>query len=97
LKRALEIHLKQSGVAHTRTTLSLNTLSSFYAIQGQWAEAERFIQKSLAILEAGRVKQGDPQMTAALEVFAAILRNTNRKREARNIEQRLQASEIVFQ
>ena len=97
LKRALEINLKQFGVAHTRTALSLKTLSSFYAIQGQWAEAERFIQKSLAILEAGRVKQGDPQMTATLEVFAAILRNTNREHEAQNIEQRLQAGEIVFQ
>lgn len=97
LKRTLEINLKQSGIAHTRTALSLHTLSSFYAIQGQWAEAERFIQKSLAILEAGRVKQDDPQMTSALEVFASILRNTNRKRDARNIEQRLQASEIVFQ
>jgi len=93
LKRALEINLKRFGVAHSRTALTLKTLSSFYAIQGQLAEAERFIQKSLAILEAGRVNQSDPQMTATLEVFAAILRNTNREREAQEIEQRLQASQ----
>jgi len=93
LKRALEINLKRFGVAHSRTALTLKTLSSFYAIQGQLAEAERFIQKSLAILEAGRVNQSDPQMAATLEVFAAILRNTNREREAKEIEQRLQAAQ----
>ena len=97
LKRALEINLKRFGADHTRTALTLKTLSSFYAAQGQLAEAEQLIQKSLAILEAGQVKQGDPQMTATLEMFAAILRHTNREREAREVEQRLQAGEIVYQ
>lgn len=98
LKRALEINLKRYGVNHQRTALTLKTLSSFYAIQGQLSEAETFIQKSLAILEASRVGKSDPQMTATLEVFAAILRNTNREREAQEIEQRLHASqeETVF-
>ena len=95
LKRALEINLKRFGADHTRTALTLKTLSSFYAVQGQLAEAEQFIQKSLAILEAGQIKQGDPQMTATLQMFAAILRHTNREREAREVEQRLQAG--VFQ
>ena len=45
-------------------------------------EAERLIQKSLAILEESRVTQGDPQFVSTLEVLAAILRNTNREREA---------------
>jgi tetratricopeptide (TPR) repeat protein len=93
LKRALEINLKRYGVNHTRTALTLKTLSSFYAIQGQLTEAEQFIQKSLAILEASRVGKSDPQLTATLEVFAAILRNTNREREAQEVERRLQASQ----
>lgn len=93
LKRALEINLKRFGVNHTRTALTLKTLSSFYAIQGQLTEAEKFIQKSLAILEASRVGNSDPQMTSTLEVFAAILRNTNREREAQEIERRLQAGQ----
>jgi tetratricopeptide (TPR) repeat protein len=97
LKRALEINWKQFGTEHTRTALTLKTLSSFYASQGQLAEAEQLIQKSLAILEAGQIKQGDPQMMASLEIFAAILRHTNREREAREAEQRLQAGEIVYQ
>ncbi len=97
LMRALEINLKRFGAAHTRTALTLKTLSSFYAIQGQLEEAEQFIQKSLAILEAERVQQGDPQMTATLQVFAAILRNTNREHEAQEIERRLRAGETVFQ
>lgn len=97
LKRALEITLSRFGADHTRTALTLKTLSSFYAAQGQLAEAEQFIQKSLAILEAGQIKHDDPQMTATLEMFAAILRHTNREREAREVEQRLQAGEIVFQ
>ena len=98
LKRALAINLKQYGVNHARTALTLKTLSSFYAIQGQLGEAERLIQKSLAILEQNRVHQGDPQLTATLEVFAAILRNTNREREAQELEQRVEASreETVF-
>jgi tetratricopeptide (TPR) repeat protein len=98
LKRALAINLKQYGVNHARTALTLKTLSSFYAIQGQLGEAERLIQKSLSILEQNRVHQGDPQLTATLEVFAAILRNTNREHEAKELEQRVEASreETVF-
>ncbi len=98
LKRALAINLKQYGVNHARTALTLKTLSSFYAIQGQLGEAERLIQKSLSILEQNRVHQGDPQLTATLEVFAAILRNTNREREAQELEQRVQTNreEMVF-
>jgi len=98
LKRALAINLKQYGVNHARTALTLKTLSSFYAIQGQLGEAERLIQKSLAILEQNRVQQNDPQMTATLEVFAAILRNTNREREAQEVEQRVlaQQDQTVF-
>ena len=93
LKRALAINLKQYGGKHVRTALSLKTLSSFYAIQGQLGEAERLIQKSLAILEESRVRQEDPQFTSTLEVLAAILRNTNREREAKEVEQRLQAAQ----
>lgn len=98
LKRALAINLKQYGVNHARTALTLKTLSSFYAIQGELGEAERLIQKSLSILEHNQVHQGDPQLTATLEVFAAILRNTNREREAQELEQRAQATreETVF-
>jgi tetratricopeptide (TPR) repeat protein len=97
LKHALEINLKRFGTDHIRTALTLKTLSSFYAAQGQLAEAEQLIQKSLAILEARQVKRNDPQLTETLEIFAAILRHTNREREAREVEQRLQAGEIVYQ
>jgi len=92
LKRSLAINLKEFGGAHVRTALSLKTLSSFYAIQGHLSEAEQLIQKSLAILEERQVRQEDPQMTSALEVLAAILRNTNREREAQEVERRLQAA-----
>lgn len=99
LKRALAINLKQYGVNHARTALTLKTLSSFYALQGQLGEAEHLIQKSLSILEHNRVHQDDPQLTATLEVLAAILRNTHREREAQEIEKRVQTShnETVFQ
>jgi tetratricopeptide (TPR) repeat protein len=93
LKRSLAINLKEFGGKHLRTALSLKTLSSFYAIQGQLGEAEQLIQKSLAILEESRVRQGDPQLTSTLEVLAAILRNTNREREAMEIEGRLKTAQ----
>jgi tetratricopeptide (TPR) repeat protein len=93
LKRALAINLKELGIKHPRTALTLKTLSSFYAIQGQLTEAEQLIHRSLAILEESRVRRGDPQLTATLEVLAAILRNTNRDREAEDVERRLQAEE----
>lgn len=92
LKRSLAINLKEYGGKHLRTALSLKTLSSFYAIQGQLGEAEQLIQKSLAILEESRIRQGDPQLTSTLEVLAAILRNTNREHEARELERRLEAA-----
>jgi len=99
LKRALAINLKRFGINHTRTALTLKTLSSFYALQGHLNEAEKLIQRSLAILEESRVRQGDPQLAATLEVLAAIYRNTNREREAQEVEKRLQASqeETVYQ
>jgi len=93
LKRSLAINLKEYGGTHVRTALSLKTLSSFYAIQGQMGEAERLIQKSLAILEESRVRPGDPQLVSTLEVLAAILRNTNREREADEIEGRLKTAQ----
>jgi tetratricopeptide (TPR) repeat protein len=93
LKRSLAINLKEYGGKHVRTALSLKTLSSFYAIQGQMGEAERLIQKSLAILEESRVRPGDPQLVSTLEVLAAILRNTNREREADEIEGRLKTTQ----
>jgi tetratricopeptide (TPR) repeat protein len=98
LKRALEINVKRYGINHTRTALTLKTLSSFYAIQGQLSQAEELIQKSLTILEKSRVRQSDPQMTSTLEVFAAILRNTNREQEALEIEQRINIAreETIF-
>jgi len=89
----LAINLKEFGGTHPRTALSLKTLSSFYAIQGQMGEAERLIQKSLAILEESRVRPGDPQLVSTLEVLAAILRNTNRDREADEIEGRLKTAQ----
>ena len=93
LKRSLAINLKEFGGKHLRTALSLKTLSSFYAIQGQMGEAERLIHKSLAILEESRIRQGDPQLTSTLEVLAAILRNTNREQEAKELERRLEAAD----
>ena len=93
LKRSLAINLKEYGGKHARTALSLKTLSSFYAIQGQMGEAERLIHKSLAILEESRVRPGDPQLVSTLEVLAAILRNTNREREADEIEGRLKTTQ----
>jgi tetratricopeptide (TPR) repeat protein len=93
LKRSLAINLKEFGGKHARTALSLKTLSSFYAIQGQLGEAESLIHKSLAILEESRVGQGDPQFMSTLEVLAAILRNTNREREAQEIEGRLKTAQ----
>jgi len=93
LKRSLAINLRTYGGNHVRTALSLKTLSSFYAIQGQLGEAERLIQKSLSILEESRVTHGDPQFVSTLEVLAAILRNTNREREALEVEGRLKTAE----
>jgi hypothetical protein len=56
-------------------------------------EAERLIQKSLSILEESRVTQGDPQFVSTLEVLAAILRNTDREREAQEVEGRLNTAQ----
>lgn len=97
LKHALEVNLKQFGFTHIRTAQTLKTLATLYAIQGQMAQAERLIRASLTILEVTQVKQEDPQMVGTLEVFVAILRNTNRDREAQEIEQQLEANATGFQ
>jgi tetratricopeptide (TPR) repeat protein len=97
LKHALEVDLKQFGFTHIRTAQTLKTLASLYAVQGQMAQAERLIRASLTILEVTQVKHEDPQMIGTLEVFASILRNTNRDREAQEIEQHLEADATVSQ
>lgn len=97
LKQALEVNLKRFGFTHARTAHTLKTLASLYAIQGQMAQAERLIRASLTILEVTQVQQEDPQMRGTLEVFAAILRITNRDREAQEIEQHAQADATVSQ
>lgn len=97
LTRALEINVRRFGVIHPHTASAIESLSSLFAVQGKMAEAERLITTSLSILEALQVTQEDPQMRATLEVFAAILRSTNREQEVQEIEQRLEAGETMLQ
>jgi hypothetical protein len=47
----------------------------------------------LEILEETPLTQGDPQFVSTLEVLAAILRNTNREREAQEVEGRLKTAQ----
>ena len=55
--------------------------------------ADTILQPCGRLKIESRVTQGDPQFVSTLEVLAAILRNTNREREALEVEGRLKTAQ----
>ena len=86
-QRALAIIEKMRGREHQELVPTLSDLALLYYQQGKYAEAEPFFQRALSIAE----KAPDPALTSILENYAALLRKTDRRDEAAELEERHRA------
>ena len=89
LLRALK-EAENFGEQDPRLAASLNNLALLYYAQGQYAEAEPFYQRSLAIWEKALGPE-HPDVATILENYADLLRELDRNREAEELEERARA------
>jgi tetratricopeptide (TPR) repeat protein len=89
LTRALAIREQALGADDRYTAQSLNNLALLYAAEGRYADAEPLYQRAIAIFEQ-RKDSGD--LATALENYAALLDETGRSDDARQIEARARAA-----
>ncbi len=82
--------LKALGPEHSSVAASLNNLAGLYYRQGNYAEAEPLLQRTLAIVEKALGPE-HPHVATSLENYAAMLRKTGRGDEAAKMEARAKA------
>ena len=69
---------------------NLNKLAGLYNNQGQYAKAEPFYKRALAIWEKALGPE-HPDVATTLENYALLLRNTGRPEEAEPLESRAES------
>jgi tetratricopeptide (TPR) repeat protein len=89
-KRAMAIDLKVVGPNHADIGADLNCLAELYSAQGKYAQAEPLYKSSLSILEKAYGPK-HPNIATVLNNYAAVLRKTNRAKEAAALEARAEA------
>ncbi len=87
-KRALAICEQALGPTHPDTAMSLNNLAGLYKEQRQYIEAEPLYKRALAIYEQTFGPE-HPTMVETLGNYVLLLRATNRKGRAAEMEARL--------
>ena len=75
---------------------SLHNLALLYNAQGNYAEAEPLLQRSLTILERALGPE-HPDVAQSLENYAALLRKTGRADEAAEMEARAKAIRAKYE
>ena len=88
LTRALSIREKTLGADNRHTAESLNNLALLYAAQGRYPEAEPLYQRAVTNFEQQK-RNGD--LATVLENYAALLEDTGRTDEAKQMNARAQA------
>ncbi len=91
LERALAIWKASLGGSHPAVALALSNLASFYIAEGRYAEAEPLLKRALAIREAALGPE-HPAVKRTLEIYAGLLRKTNRIDEATSLEAGIRAT-----
>ncbi len=87
LKRALIIWEKSLGTDHPAVALALSNLASCYVAQEKYSVAEPLLKRALAIREAALGPE-HPLVKHTVEIYASLLRKTNRIDEAATLEAR---------
>lgn len=91
LTRALTIREKALGADDRYTAQSLNNLALLHAAQGRYADAEPLYQRAAAIFEK---QQRSRELATVLENYAALLDETGRAAEAKQMGARAQALSV---
>ena len=73
---------------------SVNNLGLLYYNQGQYAQAEPLLNRSLAIMEKA-LGPDHPDVAVSLENLAALYRVTKRRKEAKVLEKRAAAIRAI--
>jgi tetratricopeptide (TPR) repeat protein len=88
LKRALAIREQVLGPTHSDTATSLNNLAQLYLNQGNYTEAEPLFKRALIVYEQ-TFGSKHPNLEVILTNYVSLLRATNRKGRAAEMEARL--------
>ena len=88
--RSLAIVEKAWGPEHPKTALRVSNLADLFYLQGEYDRSEQFFQRLLAILEKGCAGKR-PDVMESLKNYLALLRKGHRKKEALQVETRVQA------
>jgi tetratricopeptide (TPR) repeat protein len=94
LIRALAIREKALGADDRYTAQSLNNLALLHAAQGRYAQAEPLYQRATAIFEQQKRSR---ELATVLENYAALLDETGRADEAKQMDARAQALSAAAQ
>jgi tetratricopeptide (TPR) repeat protein len=89
LKRSLAIQEKLKGPDHGDLTWLLYSLGCIYNEQNEFAEAEKYIKRAIAVDDASP-SPNNPRLAKSLEKCAEIERRMRHQAEARMMEQRAQ-------
>jgi tetratricopeptide (TPR) repeat protein len=89
-RRALSILDAEPQSNPTSVAISVLHLAELYRVQGRYEEAEPFYQRALALLEKVRGRE-HPELLGTLTGYAALLRKTGRKAEAKQLDDRAEA------
>ena len=73
--------------ADTRLAMSLNALGQTCYVEHEYPAVEPLYKRALTIREK-EFGANDPELTATIENYARLLRNTNRNAEAQKLEAR---------
>ncbi len=79
-----------TAIINWSSATGLNNLANLYQAQGHYAEAEPLYQRALAIWEK-TLGPDHPDVATSLENYAALLRETGRGEEAKEMEVRAKA------
>lgn len=85
LIRALQIREHKLGADNRYTAESVNNLALLYAADGRYADAEPLYKRAIAIFEE---RQRPIELATTLDNYAALLAETNRPKEAAEMEKR---------
>lgn len=87
-QRALHIREKLNGPKHAAVAQSIFNLAEFYQFTGSYKKAEPLYLRFISLREEASGASHKVQLAEALDRYACLMRKTNRKAEAEQLEER---------
>ncbi|MFN2511032.1 MAG: tetratricopeptide repeat protein [Pyrinomonadaceae bacterium] len=87
-QRALQIREKVYGFKHDAAAQSIFNLAEFYQFTGSYKKAEPLYQRVVSLREEASGTSQKVRLPEVLDRYACLLRKTNRRAEAEQLEER---------